>query len=105
VRCVTSAAEIIEELGRIGELAPLPRGAVGPRDDLSPQLRRVLEAVPKQRGATPEAIARTAGISPLDVRLALAQLVAAGFVVMAPGGWRLAGGRPSDSAGQSLFDD
>jgi DNA processing protein len=105
VRCVTSAAEIIEELGRIGELAPLPRGAVGPRDDLSPQLRRVLEAVPKQRGATPEAIARTAGISPLDVRLALAQLVAAGFVVMAPGGWRLAGGRTSDSARPSLFDD
>jgi DNA processing protein len=105
VRCVTSAAEIIEELGRIGELAPLPRGAVGPRDDLSPQLRRVLEAVPKQRGATPEAIARTAGISALDVRLALAQLVAAGFVVMAPGGWRLAGGRTSHSARPSLFDD
>jgi DNA processing protein len=106
VRCVTSAAEIIEELGRIGELAPLPQGPVLPRDDLSPQLRRVLEAVPKQRGATPEAIARTAGVSANDVRQALVQLVGAGFVEAAPGGWRLAGARQrSTPAARSLFDD
>jgi DNA processing protein len=106
VRCVTSAAEIIEELGRIGELAPLPQGPVRPRDGLSPQLRRVLEAVPKQRGATPEAIARTAGVSANDVRQALVQLVGAGFVEAAPGGWRLAGRRQrSTPAAWSLFDD
>jgi DNA processing protein len=107
VRCVTTAAEIIEEVGRIGDLAPLPRGAVEPRDALPPALRRVLEAVPLRAPATTDAIARIAGMAPSEVRSALGQLVAGGFVTPAAGGWRGAPKRKAAATAEaaSLFDD
>ena len=90
-RLVTSAAEIVEEVGRIGEdLAPVPRGDTDPRDDLDPVSTRVLDSVPVRRPAQPEQIAVTAGIPPRDVRRCLPLLAMLGFVEEADGGYRLA---------------
>ncbi|MGR7002588.1 DNA-processing protein DprA [Yinghuangia aomiensis] len=62
---VTSAAEVLEHLGRIGDdLAPRKAGPARPWDRLPPDLLRVLEAVSPFRPLPPPAIARAAGIAP-----------------------------------------
>jgi DNA processing protein len=89
-RCVTNAAEIIEEVGRLGEdLAPEPRGPVHPRDGLDPTTRQVLEAVPARGGAGPAQIAVKAGVHIDTARSRLGILAAAGFVERCEQGWRL----------------
>lgn len=107
VRCVTTVDEIIEEVGRIGDLAPLPRGVVEPRDTLQPVLRRLLESVPLRAPVTTDVIARVAGMSPSEVRAGLGQLVAGGFVIPAAGGWKAAPKRKAvvPPEADRLFDD
>lgn len=88
--CVTSAAEVLEAVGRLGSgLLPEPRGPADPRDDLPAAVRRVLDAVPAVRPAGPASIARTAGVSPLVVQEVLPPLQVAGLVERRAGGWRL----------------
>ncbi len=50
---VTDAAEVVELVGGMGELAPDRRGPVLPRDLLEPAARRVLAALPGNRAAEP----------------------------------------------------
>jgi DNA processing protein len=89
-RCVTSAAEIIEEVGQIGaDLAAEQRGPVLPIDDLDPATRAVLEAVPARGGAGPAQIAVKAGMSLTAARSRLGILAAAGFIERSDQGWRL----------------
>jgi len=90
--CVTSAADVVELVGSIGDdLAPLLDVPRDPRDDLDSIARRVLDAVPVRRPAGPASIARTAGVDPIQVNRALGGLAARGFVERADAGWRLAG--------------
>ena len=90
---VTGVADVLEMVGRIGDdLAPLPRGEVRPRDELSAETARVLDAVPVVRAQGPARIAATAGLPLADVEAALGLLLLDGFVEERPGGWRLAGG-------------
>ena len=87
---VTNAAEVLEELGQIGERpAPTPRGVVHPRDRLEEQTRRILDALPVRKPVSPAQIAATAGVSLLMVQIALPELVGAGLVQQQDGGWRL----------------
>ncbi|HEX6469354.1 MAG TPA: DNA-processing protein DprA [Streptosporangiaceae bacterium] len=89
-RCVTNAAEIIEEVGRLGtDLAPEPRGPVRPRDELAPTTRVVLEAIPARGGAGPAQIAVEAGVDLGTARSRLGILAAAGFIERCDRGWRL----------------
>lgn len=89
-RCVTRAAEVVEEVGRIGtDLAPVPRGPVLPRDELDPTTRSVLEAVPSRGTAGPAQIAVKSGVDLPTTTSRLGYLSAAGFVERASGGWRL----------------
>jgi DNA processing protein len=89
-RCVTSAAEIIEEVGHIGvDLAPEQRGPVLPHDDLDPTTRTVLEALPARGSAGPAQIAVKAGIDLATTRSRLGILAAAGFIERSDQGWRL----------------
>jgi DNA processing protein len=89
-RCVTNAAEIIEEVGRLGtDLAPEPRGPVHPRDELAPTTRVVLEAIPARGGAGPAQIAVEAGVDLGTARSRLGILAAAGFIERCDRGWRL----------------
>jgi DNA processing protein len=95
---VTSAAEVVDTVGRIGDdLAPLVRDEVLPRDELSAETARVLEAVPVVRGQGPARIAATAGLPLATVEGALGMLLLEGFVEERAGGWRLAAG-PRDAA-------
>ncbi|HEU5158344.1 MAG TPA: DNA-processing protein DprA [Streptosporangiaceae bacterium] len=102
-RCVTNAAEILEEVGQFGaDLAPEPRGPIHPRDGLEATTRQVLEAIPARGGAGPAQIAVKAGVDLNTTRSRLGILAAAGFIERCDQGWRLprprkSGPRPSDS--------
>ena len=90
-RVVTCAAEVIEEVGRIGDdLAPLPHGREDARDRLGATLGQVLDGVPLRRAAGPQEIAATAGIPLRVVLRALPTLRDEGFIVEEDAGWRLA---------------
>lgn len=88
--CVTSAEEIVEVVGSIGDdLAPERRGPVWPRDGLNDETRRVLEAIPARGAAGPAAIAVAAGVDIGTALSCLGGLAAAGFVENVDRGWRL----------------
>jgi DNA processing protein len=96
---VTCAADVLEMVGRLGlDLAPVPRGEVTPRDELTPELSRVLDAVPVLRAQGPARIAGTAGVPLSEVELALGRLALLDLVEEFRGGWRLAqAARPNRS--------
>ncbi|MEV5438203.1 DNA-processing protein DprA [Streptomyces sp. NPDC052682] len=86
---VTDAAEVVELVGDIGELAPERRGPVLPRDLLGPATRQVLAAIPARRTARPTEIARGAQTSPDDAIARLYELRALGYVERHGDGWKL----------------
>ncbi|MEU9886439.1 DNA-processing protein DprA [Sphaerisporangium sp. NPDC051011] len=94
--CVTSAREVIELVGAIGDdLAPEPRGPVLARDALDEDTRKVLEAVPARGGTGPATIALDAGLDLMTTLACLGGLAAAGYVERAPRGWRLRRSTPA----------
>ncbi|MGW4649390.1 DNA-processing protein DprA [Kitasatospora sp. NPDC004289] len=89
---VTDAAEVSELIGAIGDdLAPRRSGPVLPRDLLTPNVAKVLEAVPATaEGAPLERLARQAGLSQDEVQQRLYELGSLGFVERCGAHWRLA---------------
>jgi DNA processing protein len=88
---VTSGAEVLEQLGMAGEhLVEDPRGESRVRDRITLRHQQVLDAVPVERGARTDSIARVAGIGLLEVRSALESLHRRGLVEQGEDGWRLA---------------
>ncbi|GHF60089.1 DNA-processing protein DprA [Streptomyces griseosporeus] len=86
---VTDAAEVVELVGDMGELAPARRGPVLPRDLLEPGARRVLAALPGRRAAGAQEIARGAQTTPEDALARLYELRALGYVERLGDGWKL----------------
>ncbi|MFF9627053.1 DNA-processing protein DprA [Streptomyces griseosporeus] len=86
---VTDAAEVVELVGDMGELAPARRGPVLPRDLLEPGARRVLAALPGRGAAAAEEIARGAQTTPEDAIAKLYELRALGYVERLGDGWKL----------------
>ncbi|MFF9281101.1 DNA-processing protein DprA [Streptomyces griseosporeus] len=86
---VTDAAEVVELVGDMGELAPVRRGPVLPRDLLEPGARRVLAALPGRSAAGAEEIARGAQTTPEDAIAKLYELRALGYVERLGDGWKL----------------
>ncbi|MFJ5211396.1 DNA-processing protein DprA [Streptomyces nigra] len=86
---VTDAAEIIELVGDMGELAPERRGPVLPRDLLRPGARAVLAALPGQRAARADEIARAAQTTEDDTVARLYELRSLGWVERHGDGWKL----------------
>jgi DNA processing protein len=87
---VTCAAEVREIVGGAGDnLLELQRAPERPRDRLTQRQQRVLDAVPVERPALPDSIARTAGMQPLEVTETLQRLLGHGFVECGAQGWRL----------------
>jgi DNA processing protein len=88
---VTDGHDVLEAVAPVGRhtVAHLNEPA-RPRDLLTAAQRQVLDAVPLERGAGPESIARAAGLSVARVQNALAELLTAGFVEHATGRWRQA---------------
>ncbi|WP_086769897.1 DNA-processing protein DprA [Streptomyces bobili] len=86
---VTDAAEVVELVGDIGELAPERRGPVLPRDLLEPDARRVLAALPSRRAAAVDEIAREGGTTRDDAIARLYELRALGYVERHGDDWKL----------------
>ncbi|MGW0464293.1 DNA-processing protein DprA [Streptomyces sp. NPDC003027] len=86
---VTDAAEVIELVGDMGELAPARRGPVLPRDLLAPAAARVLEALPARRPTPVNEIAARAGTAPDDTLARLYELHSLGYVERQGDHWRL----------------
>ncbi|MCX5584140.1 DNA-processing protein DprA [Streptomyces erythrochromogenes] len=89
---VTDAAEVVELVGRMGELAPERRGPVLARDLLDRDTARVLEALPAGRPVTAAELALAAGIGTDEVIGRLYELHSLGFVERQGDGWQLSGG-------------
>jgi DNA processing protein len=79
-RIVTDAAEVIEEVGLIGELAPIQEPLTRVRDSLDPTSLRVLEAMPSESAITVSDLSVTAGIDVGVTGGALLRMVASGLV-------------------------
>jgi DNA processing protein len=100
-RLVTTAQEVLEEVGRIGtDLAPLPQGEVQPRDALPPEAAKVLDAVPAGKPVRADRVAELAGLPVRQVHRVLPLLVVAGMVRETSDGYRLA---PDHSAPTSAL--
>src|SRR5207247_4297775 len=88
---VTGAADVVEQVGRLGaDLAPRETGPHRPRDDLPADAVRVLDAVPARRARDAARIAVTAGVDVPTVLGRLGLLEVAGLVERVAAGWRLA---------------
>ncbi|RSO13277.1 DNA-protecting protein DprA [Streptomyces sp. WAC 06725] len=87
---VTNAAEIIELVGSIGDLAPAQRGPVLARDLLDPVASRVLEAVPARGGTDLRRLARDSGMAEEVTQGKLFELQSLGFVQRGGAVWELA---------------
>ena len=86
---VTRAADVVELVGRVGELAPdLPRPAT-PLDGLSDAERQVYEALPGRGVATVDEIAVAAALEPARILAPLAMLELAGLAERDDGRWRI----------------
>ncbi|MGP4006556.1 DNA-processing protein DprA [Streptomyces sp. 4N124] len=86
---VTDAADVVELVGDMGELAPDRRGPVLPRDLLEPGARRALAALPARRAAAADEIARGAQTTEDDAIARLYELRALGYVERHGDGWKL----------------
>ncbi|MFH8686041.1 DNA-processing protein DprA [Streptomyces anulatus] len=86
---VTDADEVVELVGDIGDLPPVRRGPVLPRDHLDAVAARVLDALPYHGVAHPRDLARTAGTSADETLGRLYELHSLGFVEREGDGWRL----------------
>lgn len=90
VRLVTGSAQVLEEVGKVGELAPVPRGPERPRDHLRPVEQRLVEALLKRKPLSAEEVAARAGVSVRDAMRALPDLVARGFATSRGSGFVVA---------------
>jgi DNA processing protein len=89
-RLVTNAAEVLEEVGRLGaDLAPRPQGPTALEDTLDEVSRRVLDGVPVREPSAPESVAREAGVELTAVLRCLPALEVLGLVRCVRGGWQL----------------
>jgi DNA processing protein len=90
VRLVTGAAEVLEEIGRLGDdLAPVPRGPVKARDALSPAANQLLDAV-RRTPAGVEQLAAEAGLTLRATMQCLTELMVNDCVERTDTGYRLA---------------
>ncbi|MFI7547728.1 DNA-processing protein DprA [Actinoplanes sp. NPDC049599] len=88
---VTGTAQVLEEVGRIGEyLAEIPRGRGHVRDDLDEDSALILEAMPRRGAIGPEQLAAKAGLGVRTVLRRLSLLELAGLVVRRHDGVTLA---------------
>lgn len=98
---ITRTDDIVELVGRIGELAPEQRRPVTPLDGLGDEERRVYEALPGRGVATVDQIAVAAAVEPTRILAPLAMLEIAGLAERHDGCWRVVRNR---THGAKLFD-
>lgn len=93
---VTTAAEVLEQVGPMGQLAEQPELPAAPTDGLSPAAGRVYDALPARAPVGECAIAVRSGLNAAQVRPALSVLELEGLVAWSESGWVRVrhGGRP-----------
>jgi DNA processing protein len=84
---VTNAAEVVEQCGHMGDLAPRESGPSQTRDALGPMVARVFEGVPVRRPADLAGIANASGVGVDVADAALSALVTAGRVERVDDRW------------------
>ncbi len=89
-RLVTRAEDVIELVGRIGELAPDEPRPTSPLDDLDDTDRRVYDALPARAARNLDEIAMAAGLPARQVLGPLATLELCGLVRCRDGRWKRA---------------
>lgn len=91
---VGTAAHVLEATGVSGSnLTRFERGPDRPGDDLDPDLRRLLDAVPVRRAAPADSIAVVAAASASDTLRSLVVLEMMGLIEQRDGRWRRSGVR------------
>jgi len=86
---ITRAEDVVELVGRIGELGAEQSSPTSPLDALSEEERRVYEALPGRGTATVDEIAIATAVEPARILAPLAMLEIAGLVERHDGSWRL----------------
>ena len=87
---VTDASDVLEVVGDLGDDAAAERrGELRPEDALSPEVLRVLEAMPARRWATTDEVVVAAGLAPPTVLRALGTLCSTQLAEGSDGVWRL----------------
>lgn len=86
---VTNAAEVVEQCGHMGDLAPRESGPSQTRDMLGPMVARVFEGVPVQKPAAVASIATTVGVTVAVAAASLAALASAGLVQCVDEKWAM----------------
>ena len=86
---ITRTEDIVELVGRIGELAPEETRPATALDGLGDEERRVYEALPGRGVATVDQIAVAAAVEPARILAPLAMLEIAGLVERHDGRWRI----------------
>ncbi|SCL30254.1 DNA processing protein [Micromonospora nigra] len=88
-RLVTGLAHVLEEVGRIGELAPVPRGPDRPTDLLDDEARAIIEAMPRRGTVAVDTLAARAGVGVRTVLRKLSLLEELTLVVRRDDGYAL----------------
>lgn len=86
---VSRAEEVVELVGRMGELPSIEVGPASPLDGLSDTERRIYDALPKRGARSADEVAVAAGIPAYEVVGPLAMLEVAGLVVHERGRWKI----------------
>jgi DNA processing protein len=86
---ITRAEDVVELVGRIGELASEQSSPASPLDGLGDDERRVYEALPGRGTATVDEIAVAAAVEPARILAPLAMLEIAGLAERKDGSWRI----------------
>ncbi|MFG2104295.1 DNA-processing protein DprA [Micromonospora echinaurantiaca] len=89
-RVVTGVAHVLEEVGPIGELAPVARGPQRPADLLDDEARSVVEAFPRRSTVAVDVLAARAGVDVRTTLRKLSMLEELALVVRREDGYRLA---------------
>ncbi|WP_123023790.1 DNA-processing protein DprA [Mycolicibacterium stellerae] len=86
---VTRAADVVELIGRVGELAPDEQRPVSALDGLGEAEQLVYEALPARGRRTTDQIAVASGLPPTQVLGPLSMLEVCGLVIRDEGYWKL----------------
>ncbi|MFV2100380.1 DNA-processing protein DprA [Micromonospora sp. LOL_024] len=88
-RLVTGLAQVLEEVGRIGELAPVPRGPDRPTDLLDDEAGSIVEAMPRRGRIGVDDLAARAGLPVRTVLRKMSMLEELTLVVRRDDGYAL----------------
>lgn len=88
-RLVTRAADVVELMGRVGELAPEEARPSSLLDGLGEDERRVYDALPARGRRTLDQIAMASGLAPTAVLGPLSMLEVCGLITRDDGYWKL----------------